>query len=202
MFTGIITDIGKVTSFEKVADAVWQLQISTVFDVDTIDIGASIACNGVCLTVVEKSSGLLLFELSPETVNLTTYKNIKVGDDINLERSLKVGDELGGHYVSGHVDGIAEISNIQKEGENWVVAIAAPSKELAQFIARKGSIAINGVSLTVNKVSDMIFYINIIPHTLKNTNLSKLDTGKLVNLEVDIFARYVQRINYFDDDKN
>lgn len=199
MFTGIITEVGKIKLFEK-KGAVWLLEISNNFDVNKIDIGASIACNGVCLTVVEKASKQLVFELSPETVNLTTYKNIKVGDYINLETSLKVGDELGGHYVSGHVDGVAEAVNVEKDDDNWIICFSSP-KNLRKYIAKKGSICLNGVSLTVNKVEENNFYVNVIPHTLKNTNLGEVEAGKFVNLEVDIFSRYIEQINKFEENE-
>lgn len=195
MFTGIITDIGEVISFDKRA-SVWVLKLSTRFNTKNIAIGASVACNGVCLTVIEKEDSILSFDLSPETVSLTSFKDVKQGDNINLERSLKVGDELGGHYVSGHIDGVAEVQGLEKDGDNWMVTFKTKS-DLAKYIAKKGSVCLNGVSLTVNNVDGEKFVVNIIPHTLKNTNLGELDTGKLVNLEVDIFARYIERMNNY-----
>lgn len=193
MFTGIITDVARVESFER-KGTVHQLLLKANKNTDDVEIGASIACNGVCLTVIEKREYLLKFELSPETINLTNYRSLKEGELVNVERSLKVGDELGGHYVSGHIDGVTEVLEVVRNDKNWVVKLSIP-KELSKYIAKKGSVAINGVSLTVNEVGKDSLTVNIIPHSLEKTNLIEIDTGKLLNLEVDIFARYIERIN-------
>lgn len=197
MFTGIITDIGNIEEIQKKPD-VWTIIISSNFDIDKINIGASISCNGACLTVTQKEKennrAKLWFDLSPETIEKTIFKSAKSGDKINLEQSLKLGDELGGHLVTGHIDTIAEVKNIEKNRENWVVKFTIEQKDFLKFIADKGSVTINGVSLTVNKVNDSDFEINIIPHTLNNTNLCDLKIGSKVNIEADLIARYLSRL--------
>ncbi len=192
MFTGIITDIGKVKFIEK--NEGLKLTISTRYDMDTVDIGASIACSGVCLTVVEKGVDWFLADVSCETISRTNVGDWQVGSEINLERPLKVGDELGGHIISGHVDGLAEVVSIEPIDESYKITFKVPDN-LKQFIAAKGSVALNGISLTVNDVGDDEFNVNIIPHTWKETNFSRLKDGFKVNLEIDVLARYVARMN-------
>jgi len=191
MFTGIITDIGTIRHVERGGDP--RYVIATSYDTAAIDIGASIACGGVCLTVIETGLDSFTMQVSGETLSLTTVARWQVGTRINLERSLKLGDELGGHIVSGHVDGIGEIVSRHSEEDSERYVIEAP-KALAPLIARKGSIAIEGVSLTVNHVEGARFGVNIIPHTLRWTTLGDLGAGAPVNLEVDMLARYVARL--------
>jgi riboflavin synthase len=197
MFTGIITDIGRIRARELRGDL--RLEIETDFDPDSIAIGASIACSGPCLTVVAKGrthhgKGWFAVDVSAETQNLTTVGRWGVGDSVNLERPLRVGDEIGGHIVSGHVDGVAEILSIAPEGDSKRFRFRAP-KDLAKFIAPKGSIALDGTSLTVNEVDGDVFGVNIIPHTQAVTTWGRLAPGGMVNLEVDTMARYVARLN-------
>ncbi|WP_347310642.1 riboflavin synthase [Defluviimonas sp. SAOS-178_SWC] len=196
MFTGIITDIGEVIALEQRGDL--GARIATAYPVSGIDIGASIACNGVCLTVVstgETPRGWFDVEISAETVSKTNIgrNGWHVGKRLNLERALKVGDELGGHIVSGHVDGVAEIVAMRDEGDSTRFTFRAP-KALAGFIAPKGSVALNGTSLTVNEVDGAEFGVNIIPHTKAVTTWGRAQVGDLVNLEIDTLARYVARL--------
>ncbi|MFT4716666.1 MAG: riboflavin synthase [Paracoccaceae bacterium] len=194
MFTGIITDIGAVLETEKRGDL--RARIGTRFDVDTIDIGASIACDGVCLTVIALGSnpkGWFDVEISAESVSKTNLDTWTAGKRINLERALKVGDELGGHIVSGHVDGVAEIIAMHNEGDSTRVTLRAPDA-LARFVAPKGSVALNGTSLTVNDVDGADFGINFIPHTKDATTWGDAKIGDRINLEIDTLARYVARL--------
>lgn len=191
MFTGIITDIGEVKKLEKL-EHITKIYVSTSYNLADIDIGASIACNGCCLTVVSKNNGLLEFDISPESLDKTNFSSIKVSSQINLERPLKFSDELGGHIVTGHIDGLAELAELEKLEDNWKVAFLVPEK-FEKYIAQKGSITLNGVSLTVNDVENNKFEINIIPHTLRNTNLKNLTIGDKVNFEVDLLARYIEK---------
>lgn len=191
MFTGIITDIGRIRAIEQVDDG--RLEIETAFDTAGIDIGASVACSGCCLTVVEKGAGWMAFEASGETRRLTTVGNWTDGTRVNLERALKAGDELGGHIVSGHVDGLAELIERVPEGDSLKLTFRAP-KTLAPYIAAKGSVTLDGVSLTVNTVSGIDFTVNIISHTQEQTTLGGLAVGTAVNLEIDMLARYVARL--------
>lgn len=196
MFTGIISDIGEVLDLEQRGDL--RARIATSYDVESIDIGASIACDGVCLTVIAtgtKPRNWFDVEISAETVNVTNIgrNGWHPGKRINLERALKVGDELGGHIVSGHVDGLAEVTAVSEEGDSTRVVFRAPV-ELARFIAPKGSVALNGTSLTVNEVEGAEFGINLIPHTKQVTNWGEISAGQFVNLEVDTMARYVARL--------
>lgn len=191
MFTGIITDIGTVRRIEPDGDP--RYEIATRYDTSSIAIGASIACSGACLTVIEKSADSFTMQVSAETLALTTVSQWRVGTRINLERALKVGDELGGHIVSGHVDGVGRIvaRHPEQESERYVIEVP---QGLAQLIARKGSVAIEGISLTVNEVDGNRFGVNIIPHTQKETTLGGLGAGDPVNIEVDMLARYVARL--------
>jgi riboflavin synthase len=194
MFTGIVTDVGQVRHVEKRGDT--HVVIATHYDVSAVDMGASISCSGVCMTVVDKGGAKdrwFAVTASGETLSKTTLGNWKAGDPVNLERPMKVGDELGGHIVTGHIDGVAEVVSVKPEGESVRVTFQAP-KELSRFIAPKGSIALDGISLTVNEVEGTRFGVNIIPHTQKVTTFAKLKPGAKVNLEVDLMARYVARL--------
>lgn len=196
MFTGIVTDMGEVLAVEQQGDL--RARIATSYPVERIDIGASIACDGVCLTVIATGTtpqGWFDVDISAETVSKTNIgRNGWVpGKRINLERALKVGDELGGHIVSGHVDGVATIIEMHDEGDSTRFTFRAP-KELAGFIAPKGSVALNGTSLTVNEVNGTDFGVNIIPHTKEVTTWGGAAVGDAVNLEIDTLARYVARL--------
>lgn len=191
MFTGIITDVGRVRRVIPGGDR--RIEVETTFDTASIDIGASVACSGCCLTVVEKGAGWLAFEVSGETVSKTTLGDWAEGTRINLERALRMGDELGGHVVSGHVDGIGRLVAAADEGGSRRLTFEAPGY-LPRFIAPKGSITVDGVSLTVNEVGGRTFGVNIIPHTREQTTLGSLEAGDAVNLEIDMLARYVARL--------
>ena len=191
MFTGIITDIGRIERLENRGDL--RARIATDYDTDTIDIGASIACNGVCLTAVALGPGWFDVDISTESVSKTNIGDWTEGQRINLERALKVGDELGGHIVSGHVDGVAEIVATRNEGDSLRLTFRAP-EALAKFIAPKGSVALNGTSLTVNEVEGCTFGVNLIPHTQEVTTWGEAKVGDRVNLEIDTLARYVARL--------
>jgi len=192
MFTGIVTDMGAVRAVDARGDA--RFTITTPFDCDTVAIGASIACSGACLTVVDKGADWFAVDVSAETLSCTTLGAWRAGTKVNLERSLKVGDELGGHIVLGHVDGVATLTAREPAGDSERFAFTAPD-DLARFIAVKGSVAIDGVSLTVNHVDGATFDINVIPHTLSCTILGAAAPGDGVNLEIDVLARYVARLN-------
>jgi riboflavin synthase len=195
MFTGIITDKGRVRAISKPGDTL--IEIDTSYDVAGIAIGASIACSGPCLTVVRRGvtdgQGWFAVEASAETLSKTTIGDWKVGTPVNLERALRVGDELGGHIVSGHVDGVGTVLSIRPEGQSWRFSFRAPA-ELMRYIAHKGSIGIDGVSLTVNEVEGDTFGVNIIPHTFTETTFGQMTQGQRINLEIDALARYVERI--------
>ncbi len=195
MFTGIITDLGRLRAVETRGDT--RVRIETSYDTETIVIGASIACSGACLTVVDKGPDLFVADVSAETLSKTTLGDWTPGTAINLERALRLGDELGGHLVSGHVDGVAEIVERAEEGGSLRLAVTAPDA-LMPFIAAKGSVTLDGVSLTVNRVQDApgggSFEVNIIPHTAAATTLGASRPGTRVNLEIDLLARYVQRL--------
>ena len=193
MFTGIITDVGEILELEKRGDL--RARIKTNYDTNGIAFGASIACDGICLTVVDFGDNWFDVEISAETVSKTVIGSglWKIAHQVNLERSLKVGDELGGHIVSGHVDGIAKVSSIKDEGDSTRFMFEVP-EELARFIAPKGSVALNGTSLTVNEVKDNSFGINLVPHTKKVTSWGKTKVEDPINLEIDTLARYVARL--------
>lgn len=191
MFTGIITDIGTISALEQKGDL--RARISTNYDTNGIDIGASIASDGVCLTVVDLGADWYDVDVSAETLSKTNLGEWTVGARVNLERALRVGDELGGHIVSGHVDGVAEVVSVEDEGDSTRVALRAPDA-LARFIAPKGSVALNGTSLTVNDVQGAIFGINFIPHTKEVTTWGSVSVGDAVNIEIDTLARYVARL--------
>ena len=196
MFTGIVTDVGTVRSAEQRGDL--RLQIATGYDMDTVDLGASIACSGVCLTVVDKGEDWFAVDVSGETVSRTAADQWREGAKINLERSLRLGAELGGHIVTGHIDAVAEVVGICPEGDSVRVGLSVP-RALGPMIAGKGSIALDGVSLTVNDVRDVEdgsthFAVNVIPHTAHNTTLRNLEPGRQLNVEVDVLARYIGRM--------
>ncbi|MEH6675882.1 riboflavin synthase [Phenylobacterium sp.] len=191
MFTGIVTDVGKVRAVRD-TNRDRRFEIETDFDLSTVELGASIAHAGCCLTVVEKGEGWFAVEVSGETLDHTTLGEWSEGRPVNLERSARVGDELGGHIVSGHVDGVGEIISIVSEGGSHRVKVRVP-RPLHRYIAPKGSIAIEGVSLTVNEVEDDVFGVNLIPHTWEVTTLGGLSVGSKVNLEIDMLARYLAR---------
>ncbi|WP_434288019.1 riboflavin synthase [Celeribacter sp. SCSIO 80788] len=194
MFTGIITDVGTVLELEKRGDL--RARIGCAYDVDGIEIGASIACDGVCLTVIALGTAPQNWfdvEISAESVSKTNIGMWTVGKRLNLERALKLGDELGGHIVSGHVDGVAVITAMKDEGDSTRITFEAP-EALAKFIAPKGSVALNGTSLTVNEVEGCSFGINVIPHTQEVTTWGVAKVGDKVNLEIDTLARYVARL--------
>ncbi len=191
MFTGIITDLGHVRSVHADGDS--RFEFTTSFDTSTIDTGASICCSGACLTVIGVGADWFAVSVSQETLSKTTLGNWKTDTHVNFERALKIGDELGGHIVSGHVDGVGTLVGHHYEGASIRLTFAAP-KAISKFIAAKGSITIDGVSLTVNDVDGDNFGTNIIPHTSQVTTLGKLQPGDQVNLEIDMLARYVARL--------
>jgi len=195
MFTGIVTDIGTVRSAQQRGDL--RLQIQTGYDVDTIDLGASIACSGVCLTVVDKGKDWFAVDVSGETQRRTASGLWNEGVKLNLERSLRMGDEIGGHIVTGHVDAIGEVVEARPEGDSVQILVRVPS-ELGAMVAPKGSIALDGVSLTVNEVEDSPdgtrFSVNIIPHTAQQTSFAGIAAGRQLNVEIDVLARYIQRM--------
>lgn len=196
MFTGIVTDVGTVRSVQQRGDL--RLQVQTGYDLDTVDLGASIACSGVCLTVVDKGEDWFAVDVSAETVSRTAADQWREGARLNLERSLRLGDELGGHIVTGHVDAVAEVVGVCPEGDSIRIGVSVP-RALGPMIAPKGSISLDGVSLTVNDVRDADdatthFSINIIPHTAQNTTLGEIKPGRQLNVEVDVLARYIDRM--------
>lgn len=191
MFTGIVTDVGRLRAVRE-TNRDLRFEVETKFDLSTIDMGASISHAGCCLTIVEKGEGWFAVEISGETLSLTTLGAWKEGDPINLERAARVGDELGGHIVSGHVDGVGEVVSVESEGGSHRVKVRVP-QPLHRFIAPKGSITMDGVSLTVNEVEGDVFGVNLIPHTWDVTTLGRLKPGSKVNLEIDMLARYLAR---------
>ena len=191
MFTGIVTDLGSVAEVSGEGERTFV--IATSYDLATVPLGASIACNGVCLTATDFGQGSFTALASAETLSKTTLGRWKQGTPVNLERPLKIGDELGGHVVLGHVDGVAEIVSITPENGSFRYVFRAPA-DLKKFVAPKGSVAIDGVSLTVNEVDDEKFGVNIIPHTSAVTSFGKLRAGDVVNMEIDPLARYVARL--------
>ena len=192
MFTGIITGQGHILNVHDAGDR--HLTIGCDWDCAAIDIGASIACSGICLTVVARDAHSFKVEASSETMSVTTLGNWQKGDNINLERALRMGDELGGHIVSGHVDGLAEVLSITPDGDSHIVRLSVPA-DLAMFVAPKGSVTLDGVSLTVNDVTADSFTINVIAHTWNVTQFGMLTVGQKMNMEIDMLARYVARLN-------
>jgi riboflavin synthase len=197
MFTGIVTDIGEVVAVEPRAEGLARLRSACGYDPDTIDIGASIACSGVCLTVVGRgrdgNQGWFAVDAAAETLRVTTIGGWRRGTRVNLERALRIGDELGGHIVAGHADGLAQVVGREDLTDMARLSVRAPA-ELARFVAPKGSVALDGVSLTVNEAAEDTFSVLIIPHTLEVTTLAALAVGDTVNLEVDLMARYAARL--------
>ena len=196
MFTGIVTDVGTVRNAEQRGDL--RLVIGTGYDLDSVDLGASISCSGVCLTVVDKGDDWFAVDVSGETISRSAPDHWRDGARLNLERALRLGDELGGHIVTGHVDAVAEVVGSCPEGDSTRIGIRAP-KDLAPMIAPKGSITLDGVSLTVNEVRETEdgsthFAVNIIPHTAQHTTLGGLRQGQQLNVEVDVLARYIDRM--------
>jgi riboflavin synthase len=191
MFTGIITDLGRVRRLRR--GDLLDLTIAAAFDTSAVPLGASIACSGACLTVVAVEPGAFSVQASVETLACTTLGRWDVGTPVNLERSLRLGDELGGHLVLGHVDGLARIVECRSEAESVRFVVEVP-RELASFIAPKGSVALDGVSLTVNELAEDHFGVNIIPHTLSCTTFGEAQPGQQMNLEIDLIARYVARL--------
>ena len=194
MFSGIITDLGTVRSIEASGDS--RFEFSTGFDTVATGTGASVCCSGVCLTVIDKGEGWFAANVSAETLVRTTVGEWGQGSPVNFERALKFGDELGGHMVSGHIDGIATVVGVTEEGESRRIVLEAPDSPdgLHRMIAAKGSVAVDGASLTVNEVEDNRFGVNVIPHTLQTTTLGALKPDDRVNLEIDMLARYVARL--------
>ena len=197
MFTGIITAIGRVETVTDKGDRL--LRISYDWDCAAIDIGASIACSGICLTVIGRQDHWFEVAASAETMAVTTLGDWQQGDTLNLERALRLGDELGGHIVSGHVDGLAVITSVTPDGDSHVVWLEAP-QSLAKFVAAKGSVALDGVSLTVNAVKGNAFSLNIIQHSWDVTGWGQAAVGQKMNMEIDMLARYVARLAAFDKD--
>jgi riboflavin synthase len=195
MFTGIVTDVGIVRSAEQRGDL--RLLIGTSYDLDTVDLGASISCSGVCLTVVDKGEDWFAVDVSGETISKTAADHWREGAKLNLERALRLGDELGGHIVTGHVDAVANVVSAAPDGDSTRIDVRVPSA-MAPMIAAKGSITLDGVSLTVNSLEDggdsTLFGVNIIPHTAQHTTLGELKAGQQLNVEVDVLARYIDRM--------
>ena len=200
MFTGIITDVGSIRSIEHRGDL--RAVIATAFDTSHVDLGASISCSGVCLTVVDKEAGWFAVDISGETVSRTAQGQWSEGRKLNLERAMKLGDELGGHIVTGHVDGVAEVVRVEAAGDSKIIAFRV-ARDLAPYLAAKGSVTVDGVSLTVNAVNDgpegTDFTVNLIPHTQAVTTLGALEVGQAVNIEIDVLARYLSRMRSFID---
>ena len=196
MFTGIVTDVGTVRSAEQRGDL--RLVISTSYDMDSVDLGASIACSGACLTVVDKGDDWFAVDVSGETVSKTAADHWREGARLNLERSLRLGDEIGGHIVTGHVDAVGTVAEVTADGDSKRVLISVPGA-LSPMIAAKGSVALDGVSMTVNDVREAEdgtthFAVNVIPHTAQHTTLGDLASGRQLNVEVDVLARYIDRM--------
>jgi len=191
MFTGIISDVGRVRAVDQAGGTRFEFEVH--FGMDDVEIGASIACCGTCLTVIEKGPNWFAAEASAETLSKTTLGDWHIDTPVNFERPLRAADELGGHLVSGHVDGVGKIISIEEDGDSIRYQFEPP-KDLMKFIAAKGSISVNGVSLTVNEVDDTKFGVNIIPHTQSATTFGTAKINELVNLEIDMLARYVARL--------
>jgi riboflavin synthase len=193
MFTGIIAAVGHIKAIEP-KNGDWRLTLATgTLDLSDVQLGDSIATNGVCLTAIELGAGFFVADVSAETLGVTTLGAMKVGSRVNLEKALRLADRLGGHLVSGHVDGVGEVLRVAQDARSWRFVIAAP-KSIAHYIAHKGSICINGISLTVNHVDGHTFDVNIVPHTMDNTTIADWQVGTQLNLEVDLLARYLERL--------
>ena len=198
MFTGIVSDIGRIVGVERRGDA--RVTIATDYDTATVELGASIACSGVCLTVVDKAPSRFSVDVSGETVGRSAENMWREGRALNLERAMKLGDELGGHIVTGHVDGVATVLGVRPEGDSKRIGFRVDAS-LAPFLAPKGSVTVDGVSLTVNEVRDeqdgTHFAVNVIPHTQAVTTLGAIEPGQAVNIEIDVLARYLQRMEHY-----
>lgn len=193
MFTGIIESVGKIVNIEQIeGDARYTIDTNQL-DMSDVKLGDSIACNGVCLTAIELHKHAYVADVSAESLKVTTLGSVQVGTKVNLEKALRLQDRLGGHLVSGHVDGVGKIVSITQEARSWRYKVKAPA-DLAKYIAQKGSICINGISLTINTVERDVFDVNIVPHTKKETTINELIIGSQVNLEVDLLARYLERM--------
>lgn len=194
MFTGIIQSVGQVSAIAPNASGDWKLSLAVgKLDMSDVALGDSIAVNGVCLTVVSMTASSFVADVSNETLHVSAFKQLSVGSAVNLEKALRLADRLGGHMVSGHVDAVGRVMSIVADGASWRYEFAMP-KDIAHYVAHKGSITINGVSLTVNTVGAESFTVNLVPHTLQETNLGELRVGSVVNLEVDVIARYLERL--------
>lgn len=196
MFTGIIQDVGVVGRIQREPEQA-HIVVETALDMSHWQSGDSVAVDGCCLTLTDLGAGQFSATLSQETLKLTTFGQVREGVRVNLEPALRMGDALGGHMVSGHVDGMGKVENIQSAGEHRIFRFTVP-ENLARYVVKKGSIAVNGVSLTVNEVDGCVFDVNLIPHTLGNTNLGDLSSGDSVNIETDMYGRYVERLMQFD----
>ena len=194
MFSGIVTDVGHVRAVAEAAGGGRRLEIGTAYDTGGIAPGASVACSGPCLTVVDKGPGWFAVDVSGETAQRTTVGDWRAGTRVNLERALSLGDEIGGHLVTGHIDGVALVKGAAAEGQSLRLTLRCPA-DLSRFVASKGSVALDGVSLTVNEVDGDAFGINLIPHTLACTTLGACAVGRRLNLEVDLIARYLARLH-------
>lgn len=190
MFTGLIETTTEITNFSKTQNGAI-IQINCPFS-DEVSLGDSIAINGACLTVIKKDGSKLAFEISTETLNMANFSNLKSGQIVNIERAMKMNARFDGHIVSGHIDGVATIRNITQTGFSYDFEFET-KKEITKYIVKKGSVTINGISLTVTRVSDTTFNITVIPHTIENTNLNNAKIGDIVNIETDIFAKYVEK---------
>tara|TARA_E500000178_G_scaffold334335_1_gene370124 strand:+ start:298 stop:912 length:615 start_codon:yes stop_codon:yes gene_type:complete len=198
MFTGITTNLGKIIKISKYKNP--EIFIKSSLKLGDVTIGSSIMCSGICLTVIKKNKNVFAVNVSEETLNVTNSAKWQLGSFVNLEKSLKIGDEISGHLVTGHVDGTTKLTKLRKLDKSYILNFNIP-RDLKKFICRKGSITLDGVSLTVNDVKKSIFSINLIPHTMKNTTLGLIQTGDIVNIEIDILARYIDQnirhnINY------
>ena len=191
MFTGIVTDMGRVRRVEKTGDT--RFEFATSYDTGEIEVGASIACSGACMTVIDKGNGWFAISASEESLACTTMRDWREGTPVNFERSLRLGDEMGGHIVSGHVDGLATLVSKTPEGDSVRLVFEVP-EDLKRYVAPKGSVALDGVSMTVNEVEGRRFGVNVIPHTQEVTTLGRLAPGDRVNFEIDMLARYVARL--------
>ncbi|HPD61665.1 MAG TPA: riboflavin synthase [Thermodesulfobacteriota bacterium] len=191
MFTGLIEDLGEIVQIGKKGNS-FQLTIASHFDLDTQDMGASISVDGVCLTVVELDKQRFTVDVSPETLERTTLQKRKPGDFVNLERALRISDRLGGHLVTGHIDGVGTIKSIDKKGNSLVVSIEVP-KGISPYLIEKGSVSLDGISLTINKVTSNTFSVNIIPHTARITTIGRRKAGDGVNIETDLLGKYVEK---------
>lgn len=201
MFTGIVEGVGKVVSFEE-KKAAWLLKLQAPeFIAETLSDGDSLACNGCCLTLIGRDANELLFELLEETIRLTSFEGVKAGTKINLERPLAANARLGGHFVSGHIDVRSKVEVFEQKGKNFYLKVAVP-KEFSKYVVYKGSVAIDGISLTIAEANADSLAVWLIPHTLEVTNLSDCEAGKYVNLEFDLLAKYVEKIATGNRDKS